>query len=328
GPIDKMAHNLSGSKLSSGVKSQAASSPALAGVGVGGSDLQKSMAESGQLGKFGQNAAKAGSGGTLVAKNIRLGQGMKLRHLASRNSRSLALLRGMASKYNPAIRSGTRVTEANTEAATAQFQANELVGGTPPTSPADTSGGGSPGVGVGGGGASPSNANYSPTIDNERNCDYEAGAYWNGVACVTKSAPGQNATPWQKQVDKAEKMVYAAGSCLAMSAILSMLAEMIPYNYYVYWTLCYIADLLGVAGTIMGLMIIQQGAEINSMGGSPQGSMFMIAGGITVLNGMLATYFAWMGGSPETLVVVLAIVAALGGINAGISAKLGKAAGG
>ena len=69
----------------------------------------------------------SGKGGKLAPKNIMGALGNSLVHLSANPSKSLALLRGMASRYNGAMHAGgTSATETSADAASAQFDSSEL----------------------------------------------------------------------------------------------------------------------------------------------------------------------------------------------------------
>jgi hypothetical protein len=203
---------------------------------------------------------------------------MNLKHLSSGSSKSAALLRGMASKYNSAIQAGgAKVTESNAQAATSQFESSDLVGGTAPTSPTDAapSGGGA----STGGGSTVSPTPYTPTIDNT-GCDYESGAYYKDGACVTTNPNLTNATPWQSMVDSCSSLIMIAASLLIIGSILNAWA----HSIWSHW-LHYVAIALSICAMMMALMVVMDGFQINKMGGSPQGTMFIISAGLLLVGG-------------------------------------------
>ena len=146
-PLDRMAHNLSGSKLSSGLGGQFGAG---GGGAMGNAKLPNFGAQNGALGQYGASSAASGKGGTLQAKSVQGALGNSLRHLSASASRSLALLRGMASKYNPPMRAGgNTANETNSQAGTTQWESSENSGASAPTSPTDQSpAGGAAEVGV------------------------------------------------------------------------------------------------------------------------------------------------------------------------------------
>jgi hypothetical protein len=289
-PIDRMAHNLSGAKLSSGLSAQFGGGVGTGSGAPGGASPLNIGGQNGKLGQYGGSSSALGKGGVLQAKGVQGALGNSLRHLSANASKTLALLRGMASKYNPAMRSGgNQATEENSQAATSQFEASDLVGGTAPASPTDaTSSGGSSGggAGTGGGGGSGSNAGsgtYTPTIDNAQNCDYDAGAYWNGSACVTMSPPGQNVTPWQGMITVVRILCPLAATVLAIASYLWIAGHTL-FTISLSYEACQMATIVsGVMGAVVALM----GVMINQMGGG------MLGDYVTALGTLIAGTALW-----------------------------------
>ncbi len=303
-PIDRMAHDLSGSKLSAATGGRSLGSNIPEGGGaMGGAKAPKIGASAGQLAQFGQQSAKSGKGGALQAKNLQMGMGMNHKHLSS-TSRTLALLRGMSTRYNPAIRSGgARATEVNAAAASSQFESSELNGGATPASATASAGAG---AGGGGGAVSAGNSGaYTPTVDSPQ-CDYEAGAYWNGSACVTQNQNGANVTPWQGMVNACTAMVVIAGVLLLIASVLDLIQRGNPLLKYLH----VIAVGLAVVAGLMALMVMAQGFMINSQGGSPQGTSFMISGGL--LLGGVALIIADLSDFTITAAIIAGLLAIAG----------------
>jgi hypothetical protein len=253
GITDAMAHNLSGSKLSAGLGGQFGGAAGSAGpLKIGG--------QNGTLGQFAQQNSASSRGGALSASKGIRGSASLLtsgKHMGL-SSKNMALLRGMASKYNTAMRAGTG-TESNAQAASSQYEATELVGATPITGVADKT---TVNPVSGGPGLIPPDA--------VNNCDTDAGMYVDSSGnCVPTPPAGTNATPWQSLADASKGLILTSLALLLTAACAAWVPWLKPF-----------AHGLAIAAGIMALTVIGLGAQINSLGGAPLGTQEMIAGGL------------------------------------------------
>jgi hypothetical protein len=306
--IDRMDHNLSGAKLGS---SPGAGSSIFGGKSIFANAAKSAFGPSvgsggGLLSKFGLGkVAKTGRGGALVRKPSNASSRMNLRGFKS--NRALSQLRGMT-PYNAQMRAGTgQASEANSAAATTQFEGSQVSGGLTPTSPTDGQSIG--GVGAGAtpnvmGGAD----SYSPTIEQ---CGDDQ--YWNGSSCVSVSIPGVNVTPWQGMVDVVQTLIQLAAMLLIIGGILILLGN-IPFLAFLKAIGIMICMIAGVLGAICAVF----GAIINMQGGSPQGNMAMIAGGV-IGAGVAITIAS--GAAPA---IAALVYIAIGSISSMITMALGS----
>ncbi len=303
---DKMAHNLSGFKLSTELGGSAGS-----GGNVAGSNGTPYGAASGVLDKFGMGGSQSGKGGKLSAvalnKTASMGrlEGKAVGGKRGLASGYLARLRGMA-PFNAVMRSGgtSVATESNAAAASTQWEASQVAGGTIPSGPSlggSFAGGGGTQTGGGGtqtgGGQTPSSGGtstgggtvpgvtqtpYVPTIEK---CNYDAGEYWDGKTCTSltpNSGKHANVTPWQGMVDAAKIIIGIISAFLLITNVIAIAVNTFGLALgpgliaAISWLMTYgtyIAGVLGVAITALGLYTrVHYGQPL-------QGNIMMAAGG-------------------------------------------------
>jgi len=312
GPRDRMAHDLSGSKLTSSLGGSSGFGSHDIFGGKGGV-VPNFGASAGGMSKFGTPTAKSGKAGTMTRRASTGSRNMNLRGLKA--NRALAQLRGMA-PYNAQIRTSP-TTEANSQAAQTQFEGSQLINSTPPTSPTDTStsGGGGPG-----GGPSvnpPVNPPYDPTIER---CNYEAGEYWNGSTCVSSNLGGTNVTPWQGLVDSAHSMMNTAIAMLVLSTVMWAIADAwfaTACSSFLGLLFVALAMIFALMAMIMGIMMIVMANQIASMGGSPQDKILNITGAVIIATSLLAM----CGGAYVGVSVIFTAIGALGAVIMGAIMK-------
>ena len=282
---DKMAHDMSGSKLSGAPSAS-----------FGGKDI---FGGSGSMPKFGATLGAAmpkfatGQGGkskaaTVAKRTTNANRGMQLRGLKS--SKALGQLRGMA-PLNAAMRGTGVATEANSAAAATQFDGTEVAGGNVPAAPTSQTGGGGGGTGGGTGGS----GGGSAPDDTIEQCD--SNSYWNGTTCTSMNQGGTNVTPWQKKVDEAKDLKKTIETLLILAAIIATIASYWFKTGCCLWVgtlLFVIAAAIGAVAAMMSMKLVQLGNEINSSGGQPAGNIFTTMGtmyAIASVVTLVAIYF-------------------------------------
>ncbi len=268
----------------------------------------------GMIGKFGQGVGKSGKGGALQAKNIRTSSALNMKHLASGSSKTLALLRGMATKYNPSIRSGgSKATEVNAAAAQAQFEASDITGAASPTSPTDSAG--TPGGASAGGGTTGDSLGSAPDQSTIENCSDDQ--YWDGSSCTSMNQAKKNVTPWQALVDTCMKLVLISAALIIIGSIIAQIAKPLlatPLGQI----LMVLAGLMILLALGMAIMVIVKGVKINSMGGSPQGNIFITSGVLLTVAAAMALM------CPMVNLLACMLIPAILAIGACILPALGK----
>jgi len=320
-PRDRTANDLAGAKLTSSLAGAFGAHDIFSGgsasrfgpsVGAGG----------GFLSKFGLGRSQLGKGGTLVKRPSLGSRYMNLRGI--RTNKALAQLRGMT-PYNAAMRSGTSVAETKADAASTQFDGTALQGGSPPAAPpaidAVTPVGG-PGASASSGASGETGApDVTSTIEK---CGYDQ--YWNGTICTDNTDVDNHPVtqPWDPMVEQSRTLVYLACGLLLASAILAAIGAglaAVPVVGWSAYTAC-AAAAMALAGTALtlGALITYNGYQINSMGGAPQGDMFLASGGVIAAGGALAMVAAWVGGA--TWMVLAAVLIAVGVVAANVLGML------
>ncbi|MDD5627884.1 MAG: hypothetical protein PHU21_02385 [Elusimicrobia bacterium] len=291
-----------------------------AGGSFGGRDIFSGSGISGGAPKFGdgfdrgkiigfQGPQKAkASGGRLIAGRPAGSSYARVKGL-DKSSRSLAQLRGMRT-MNPSLRAGgARASEANREAALEQFEATRVDGaGSVPALPDGTAAAQVPATPGGLGGTGGTTGSTASEVDPVDTCTDQQ--YWDGSACksIYTSTPGQNATPWQDKADQAKDLILAGCLLGLLATVLYKIYDKIKNGpQAAYATVILIAALVCLlAAVACAVAAISLGSQINSMGGSPQGTLDMVAGGAVIL-GTLAAMFG--EGSTSTYgAVALAIL--------------------
>jgi hypothetical protein len=268
-----MAHNLSGAKLSTnlggGFKNDIFGGSA--GVNAGKGFVPKFGAANGMIGKYGMGAPKSGTGGGIAARPSMGSKGYLMR--GNHSSQSLARLRGM-SPYNAQMRAGgTAGTEASAAAASAQWEASDVVGSQAPTSPTDAQTTPDPGNGPSGGINDPSGSQgYTPTVEN---CGDDQ--YWNGTSCTSANLGGTNVTPWQGLVNTCVMLKDIIDGLLFAAALIATIANKaldticsFEIGYIIYGA----AALMGLVAVGLSAVLASLGGQINGMGGDPNGTIF------------------------------------------------------
>jgi len=292
---DKMAHDLSGAKLSTELGGSASR-----GNNVSGSNGTPYGAASGVLDKFGMEGSQSGKGGKLGAvalnKTANMGrlEGKAVGGKRGLASEYLARLRGMA-PFNAVMRSGgaAPATESNAAAASTQWEASQVAGASNPSGPGSTPGttpgmtpgttpSTTPGTTPGNTPVIPGVNPYIPTIEK---CNYDAGEYWNGKTCTSltpNSGKHANVTPWQGMVDAAKIIIGIISAFLLITNAIAIAVNTFGLALgpgliaAVSWLMTYgtyIAGVLGVAITALGLYTrVHYGQPL-------QGNIMMAAGG-------------------------------------------------
>jgi hypothetical protein len=189
---------------------------------------------------------------------------------------------------NASLRTGgNQATETNSAAALTQFEGTSVAGaGTVPSLPSDAATAQVPPAGGGGGGSSGSTSDNSGAQNVDTCTDQQ---YWNGVSCIniyTPSSPGNNATPWQDKVNQATDLIFAAAILGLLAGILYSFKDAKPYGA-IFEILAYICLIATICCAIAAIVL---GTQINNMGGSPQGTLDIVAGGATIIAALLAMY--------------------------------------
>ena len=295
---DKMAHDLSGAKLSTELGGSAGS-----GGNVSGSNGTLYGAASGVLDKFGMEGSQSGKGGKLNAvalnKTANMGrlEGKAVGGKRGLASEYLARLRGMA-PFNAAMQSGgaAPATESNAAAASTQWEASQVAGGATPSGPSlggssqgpegvsqtSPTPGTTPGTTPGNTPVIPGVKPYTPTIEK---CNYDAGEYWDGKTCTSatpESGKSKNVTPWQGMVDAAKIIIGIISAFLLITNAIAIAVNTFGLALgpgliaAISWLMTYgtyIAGVLGVAITALGLYTrVHYGQPL-------QGNIMMAAGG-------------------------------------------------
>ncbi|MFA6004304.1 MAG: hypothetical protein WC881_09575 [Elusimicrobiota bacterium] len=310
---ERMAHNLSGSRLSSGLGNN------LGGAGgFAGANNSRLGGQAGSLSKFSGAQGKVGRSSKSVSRASLGSNRMNLRGIKSNNA--LANLRGMSAR-NRDLRIG--VGESQSAAALTQFEGAQtgadatgtaLNGpdGVPvgPNGTPDTGGGGGPQQCPNGQVLDPSSGSC---VAGPENCGDDQ--YWKDGACTSLSVPGMNVTPWQGMVDTAKSMVLLGGVLLIAASLLARMAQALAATLWgaaLAGALWAIAGLIcGIVAGILGAMVIFMGMKINSMGGSPQGTVYMVAGGMLIAGAAtaIAGHGYWV--VPAIMGVMLALMNAI-----------------
>jgi hypothetical protein len=238
----------------------------------------------GKLIEFQRPAASKAAGGRLTAARPAGSSYARVKGL-DKNSRALAQLRGMKT-YNPALRAGgTRATEANREAAISQFEGSTLEGaGAAPVMPGEDATAQVPATPGGVGGGS-SGASSSDIADITQCTDQQ---YWDGSGCksIYTADPGANVTPWQDKSDQARDLILAGAILGLLAGILYSFKDAKPYGA-IFEILAYICLIACIACAIAAIVL---GYQINQMGGSPQGTLDIIAGIAVIIGALLAMF--------------------------------------
>jgi hypothetical protein len=245
------------------------------------------------------------------------------------NSRSLGLLRARASKYNPLMGNGSSVSEGNSQAATDQYEDQNNTGGAAPTSPTDANGGGGGGTsgGTSTGGGSTVDPGPGAPKDPVPTCDTDAGYYLNSAnQCVQMSTKGENATPWQTLVNICSAMVTTTTLLIVVGSILAYVGKRLlsspnPVTVAIGVAMINAWYYMIIAALIAAAAIIAMGVAIDAMGGSPQGTMFMLSGGMLEAGAAVSWFY------PQSSLMVTTIIPAILAICAKITAALGAGAG-
>ncbi|HAM35567.1 MAG TPA: hypothetical protein DEB40_02040 [Elusimicrobia bacterium] len=316
---DRMARDLSGSRLSSSLGGAFGASNIFTGgptarfgptVGQGG--------KGGNLSKFSPTPSKLGQRGVLSKARSRASANMRLRGI--RANKPLAQLRSMT-PYNAQMRDGgTSASEINSAAASTQFEGTQTQGGAAPAAPVGVSDG-SPGAGAGtgastgaGDGTGGSNpTTYTPTIEQ---CGDDQ--YWNGTACTSLSVSGMNVTPWQGMVDTTKTLVSIAAMLLVIAGVLILLGRALMGFFGIGAILIAIGMVIAGIAAMLGAVCLMLGAMINMQGGSPQGNISMIAGGVIIV-AAAATMASGVAG-----IVMGLVLSAIASIGTLVARELGK----
>jgi hypothetical protein len=233
--------------------------------------------------EFQRPAAAKAAGGRLTAARPAGSPYARVKGL-DKNSRALAQLRGMKT-YNPSLRAGgARATEANREAAISQFEGSTLEGaGAAPVMPGEDATAQVPATPGGVGGSS--GAAPSDVQDITRCTDQQ---YWDGGACksIYTTDPGTNVTPWQDKADQARDLILAGAILGLLAGILYSFKDAKPYGA-IFEILAYICLIACIACAIAAIVL---GYQINQMGGSPQGTIDMVAGAAVIIAALLAMF--------------------------------------
>ncbi|MBI5241172.1 MAG: hypothetical protein HY926_11925 [Elusimicrobia bacterium] len=267
------------------------------GLGSGGSFGGQDIFAKGGTPRFGENfdrgkirqfqappSAKT-SGGKLTASRSTGSSYARVKGL-DRSSRSLAQLRGMKT-WNPSLRAGgTRASEANREAAIGQFEGATVEGGgAVPAMPDEGSMAQVPATPSGVGNTGSTTGTTGDVQDITQCSDQE---YWDGSACksIYATDPGENVTPWQDKADQARDLILAGAVLGLLAGILYSFKDAKPYGA-IFEVLAYICLIACIACAIAAIVL---GYQINQMGGSPQGTLDIVAGIAVIIGALLAMF--------------------------------------
>ncbi|MCX5794281.1 MAG: hypothetical protein NTY77_02140 [Elusimicrobia bacterium] len=230
-----------------------------------------------------------------------------------KNSRSLAQLRGMRT-MNPSLRAGgARASEANKDASIAQFEGTRLDGagaGSVPDLPDDASTAQVPATPAGVGNTGSTTGTTATDANPVDTCTDQQ--YWDGSACksIYTTDPGQNSTPWQDKANQAKDLILAGCALGLLATIFYKIYDKLKDKPYPVSILAYVCLIIAIvcllAAIACAIAAISLGSQINSMGGSPQGTLDMVAG-VAVIIGTLAAMFG-EGNVSTYAAVVLAIL--------------------
>ncbi len=312
---DQLEHNLSGSKLSSNLASSFGGRDIFAGKNPTFGN------QGGVLNKFGAAPSAKGAKATLTKMNLNKSATMALKRAQTKDSKTLARLRGMQD-YN-AVMYGGKTPETKKEPASTQWDTHDEKGGTPPAAETDKKL--DPNK-IGGGGGE--NAFDCSTCD--------AGTYCNQAAktCVPLQQGG-NVTPWQDDVDTATGLhgkipMILIGGLIAMLVAVYMTAWDWCSGYAATIIICGIVALMGIYALREAIRMIVLGEHINAKGGKPNGDVFEKSGWvylasavslITAAIACIALQFEEVGSAAADITVVPLRV---GEIIAGLTILVGS----
>ena len=192
--------------------------------------------------------------------------------------------------WNPSMRSGgTRATEANREAAVGQFEGATVEGGgAAPLMPGEDATAQVPATPSGTGTGS-TGATASDVQDITQCSDQE---YWDGSGCksIYTTDPGTNVTPWQDKSNQARDLILAGAILGLIAGILYGLSEDTGQETYWGIILMVLSFVFLIACIACAVAAIALGVQINDMGGSPQGTIDIVAGAAVIIAALLAMF--------------------------------------
>lgn len=309
---DRLAHDLSGAKLSTTLGSAFGAKDVFAANGT--APKFGAAFDRGSIVKFASGSNGKASASRVLKRTTHASSGMSLR--GRRSSIALGQLRAMAPLNSRILQGGSTANEDNSEAGKLQFEGTDIKNGdagrptgsqTPAAGPSASMGASNPASGS------------APDIMDTAAPECPRGYYNPSISdCVDIEVKGKNETPWQGLVNTAKMLLAVAETMLIIASILNILGYGLIAGTF---TAAQGAMLQAIARAIailvsgvLALVVMGLGMMIKQQGGGPQGDIMMITGGVMAA----AAVMAIAAGSGFAIAAMLVgALSAIGGLVGG-----------